>query len=179
MRSKFTPFEFINPMKNIFLGVVFIFFSTAVSAAPPLIGKWQSDRERTMSFIKQNMRLEKKTFKFLAEMMGRLSLTFTSDRLSVSIPNWDVEINGKIHHMTGLEDESPYSVLFSNENLIVLKSVDPVTRKPMVSVYNFDGPDLMWVYTGGADKALPDFHSREYFRRVNQDSLVQPEYSEP
>lgn len=81
--------------------------------------------------------------------------------------------------MTGLKEESPYTVLFSSENLIVLKSVDPVTRKPMVSVYNFDGPDLMWVYTGGADKALPDFHSREYFRRVAQDSLAQPECSEP
>ncbi len=51
--------------------------------------------------------------------------------------------------------------------MIVVSGKDPVAGRPTVTTYNFDGPDIMWIYTGGADKAAPDSHFREYFRRIH------------
>ncbi len=153
-------------MKSLFASVLMISLASPASGAPALVGKWQSDRELTMRFIKDNVRLEDKTYKFLSDMMGRLELTFTPEQVHFYLPDWEAKIEGKAHRMVGFNEKTPYTVLYASERVIVATGIEPVTGKKVVTTYNFDGPDVMWLYTGGADNALPDSHYREYFRRV-------------
>jgi len=156
-------------MKNILASFLFMTGVTAASAAPILQGKWQSDKELTTDFIKKNVRLEDKTYKFLADMMGRLTLTFTKDHIESSLPDWDVTIEGKSHHMVGFKEKQPYSIIYNIAHVIVTKGVTPVVHTEGVTTYNFDGPDIMWIYTGSSDQVLPNSHYREYFRRIKAD----------
>ena len=155
-------------MKYILASVLLMSLATPAFGTPSLVGKWQSDRELTMEFIKENVRLEDKTYRFLGDMMGRLTLTFTAEEVRFSLPDWDVMIEGEERHMVGFSNETSYTVLYVNEHVIVVTGAEPVTGREIVTTYNFDSPDLMWIYTGGAGNALPNSHYREYFRRVPQ-----------
>ena len=140
------------------------------ASAPPtasLVGEWRSDRIRTMNYLRQHVKLEKRTDHFLEQMMGRLTITFSTDRVKSVMPAYDATINGKSHHMTGFESDNTYRVLYSGPRVVVVSSLQPVTNTLAVTTYNFDGPDVIWIYTGGADQVLPDSHYREYFRRVH------------
>ena len=156
-------------MKKILTTVFLLSLGAPASAAPSLVGKWQSDRELTMSFIKEHVRLEDKTYTFLNDIMGQLTLTFSRDKVSSSLPDSDVTIAGKVHHMVGFNEQAPYAVIYASDRVVVTSGVEPVTHTAVVTTYNFDSPDVMWIYTGGADNALPNSHYREYFRRVPQD----------
>lgn len=142
--------------------------STAAFSDPMLLGEWRSDRALTMRFIRQNVKIEEKTDKFLDEMMGRLTMKVTKDQVQSILPSWDIQIGNKMHHMVGFNETHPYTIISSNDNVVVVSSVEPVTGKASITIYNFDAPDTMWIYTGGADKALPNSHYREYFVRLRQ-----------
>jgi hypothetical protein len=156
----------VSPMKRVLASLLTMSFAVPASADPTLVGEWRSDRELTMNFIERNVKLEEKTYKFLSDMMGRLTLTFTRDRVRSVLPDWDTSIEGRARQMVGFGDEAPYRVLYANERVIVISGAEPVTHQETVTTFNFDGPDTMWIYTGGSDKALPQSHYREYFRRV-------------
>ena len=153
-------------MKKFLASVLLITISAPALASPTLIGTWQSDQELTMRFMNDNVKLQDKTRKFLSDMMGRLTLTFTQSRVSSSLPDYDVCIEGKKHHMVGFNEEAPYTILYSTSRVLVTSGREPVTANIVVTTYNFDSPNIMWIYTGGADNALPNSHYREYFRRV-------------
>lgn len=118
-----------------------------------------------MAFIEANARLEPKTLDFYRSITGRLRLTFTEASVHSVLPDHHVIISGQEHHMVGFDEAHPYSVLREYSNVIVIETVAPVTGTTEVVVFNFDGPDVMWVYSGGADKAFPESHLREYFVR--------------
>ncbi|MBK8583471.1 MAG: hypothetical protein IPL86_17170 [Flavobacteriales bacterium] len=142
------------------------FLSFGSAAAPELVGKWKSDRELSIAFIHDHVKLQPKTEKFIEDIMGRLTLTFTKTKLISLLSDFDVVIEGKTHRMEGFMSSSPYTVVYSSENVVAVSAVEPVTNKATVTIYSFVDQNTFWVYTGGSDKALPDSHYREYFRRV-------------
>jgi len=140
--------------------------SFGADASPSLIGQWRSDRELSSSFIHDHVKLQPKTEKFIKDIMGRLTLTFTKTELSSFLPDFDVVIERKTHSMKGFKTSGPYTVLYSLSKVVAVSEVEPVTHRTVVTVYNFVDDNTFWIYTGGSDKALPDSHYREYFRRV-------------
>jgi hypothetical protein len=146
-------------------GLFAMIASSSVVADPSLLGTWRSDRSRTMHFIEKNVVLEKRTFEFLKAMMGRLELTFSETTIRSALPDWDTTIEGKAHHLVGFDETHPYRVLATHPSVIAVETTAPVTGKTEVVVYNFESPDVMWIYTGGSNKALPESHLREYFTR--------------
>lgn len=153
-------------MKKYLASVLLIILSMPVLADPSLIGIWQSDEKLTMRFINDHVKLQDNTRKFLGDIMGRLTITFTQGMVNSSTPDHDVFIDGKKHHMEGFNEDTPYTVLYSTSRVVVIAGRESFTGNIVVTTYNFDSPDIMWIYTGGADKYLPDSHYREYFRRL-------------
>ena len=153
-------------MKSL-LAFILLFFSVdSIAANSSLIGEWRSDRELTMSFIKKNLKLEAKREKFLEDIMGRLSITFDKHNVISVLPDHEVIIEGKKYNMAGFTEKSIYTIIASNKNVVVVSEKENVSGKQVFTSYNFVSADVMWVYTGGADRTLPDSHYREYFRRV-------------
>jgi hypothetical protein len=149
------------------LAIILLFFSVdCIAANPNLIGKWRSDRELTMSFIKKNVKLEPKREKFLQDIMGRLTITFNKTNVISVLPDVEVTIEGKKHNMVGFTENSTYKVVAANRNVIVVSEKENVSGRQILTTYNFESDDVIWVYTGGADRATSDSHYREYFRRV-------------
>lgn len=153
-------------MNKSLASVLLITLSAPVLADPSLIGIWQSDEKLTMRFINDHVKLQDNTRKFLGDIMGRLTITFTQGMVNSSLPDYDVFVDGKKHHMAGFNEDSPYTVLYSTSRVVVASGRELFTGNTVVTTYNFDSPDIMWIYTGGADKNLPDSHYREYFRRL-------------
>lgn len=149
-------------------GLFAMIASSSVLANPTLVGKWRSDRERTMQFIEKNVIVEARTRNFLKDMMGRLELTFSESTVRSTLPDWDTTIEGKAHHLVGFDETHPYRVLAIHPSVIAVETTAPVTGKTEIVVYNFEGPDVMWIYTGGSEKALPESHFREYFTRIRE-----------
>jgi hypothetical protein len=131
-------------------------------------GTWRSDREATMAFTRKYNKLLPKTESFYSSMVGRLTLTISEAQIHSVLPDWDVSIDGKLHHMVGFDSLKPYSVVFSREDVVVVVSDNPVTGRAEATTYNFTGPDSFWVYSGGSEQELPGAHLREYFRRVQK-----------
>jgi hypothetical protein len=153
-------------MKKLVVFCMFSFLSFGVVASPSLLGQWKSDRDLSISFIHENVKLQPKTEKFIGDIMGRLTLNFTDTEVTSLLPDFNVVIEGKTHEMKGFVSSSSYTVLYSSPKVVAVSSEEPVTGNTVVTIYNFVDRNTFWVYTGGSDKALPDSHYREYFRRV-------------
>jgi hypothetical protein len=98
--------------------------------------------------------------------MGRLTLTFTAKSVALEMSDWEVVANdGEKSHFTGFKEVHPYKILGHTNSSIAVLSREPVSGAESITVYNFDDENTMWVYTGGAGKAFPSEHLREYFVR--------------
>ncbi len=138
---------------------------TAAQAEPRLVGQWQSDREHTMAFAQERAKLEDKTKLFLGQMMGRMTLRFDRERVRSDMPDWrSVNAAGEASNLIGFSETRRYKVLGKTASQIAITSVDPSTRQKIITVYNFDNDDRMWVYLGGT--SFPQMNIREYFVRV-------------
>lgn len=145
--------------------LLFVLPWTSVDAAPALIGKWKSDHELTMRFARDRAKMEDKTILFLDQMMGRLSLVFTPTQLLAEMPDWQSETAGGVRsQLVGFRESHRYKVLGSTADQVAIMSPEPVTGRQTITVYNFEGPDTMWVYVAGA--SFPPLNIREYFVRV-------------
>ncbi len=157
-------------MNKILLHALFLlalFGPLCAYADPELKGVWRSDHDLTMAFLRKNVKMPPKTEEFLDQLMGHLTLTITADKMVSTMPDLDVKSGDKIHHMEGFRFESAYKIVYSSQNVIVETDTEPFTGKQTVTILNFVEPDVMWMYTGGADKSFPEMHLREYFRRVH------------
>ena len=151
-------------MKTV-LAVLLALLSIAANAEPRLAGLWQSDRESTMRFIRERSKLEERTSLFFEQMTGRLTLEFSKGRLTSSMPSWEsVNAEGAKSQLVGFSETHPFKVVASTESQVAVVSQEPITGRRRVTVYNFDGPNRMWVYLGEAP--FPDMNFREYFVRV-------------
>jgi hypothetical protein len=140
---------------------------TAGYAQPTLIGVWKSDAELTMRFNSERAQLDEKKRRFLSQLMGRLTITFTAKSVALEMPDWEVEANdGKKSPFTGFKEVHPYKMLGHTNASIAVLSREPVSGVESITVYNFDDENTMWVDTGGAGKAFPSEHLREYFVRI-------------
>ena len=67
-------------MKIRFIFLILLAINQSVIAEPNLIGEWISDRELSMEYAQKHIRMEKKTYRFLEEMLGRMRVSFTSSK---------------------------------------------------------------------------------------------------
>ncbi|NLR74240.1 hypothetical protein [Leeia aquatica] len=132
---------------------------------PQLLGRWKSDRQRTMDFARKHALLEAKTVRFLEQLMGHLVLTFKPGMVTSDMPAIEVlSASGKHSRFTAYTNHDAYTVLGKTDTQIALSSIDPYTKRPFITIYNFESKDVMWVYT--ANPLMPDLHLREYFVRL-------------
>lgn len=142
-------------------------FSPALLACDlSLVGAWQSDASVTMSFNRANAKLEERQERFLTSLMGKMTLEFTDKQLDLRMPDTQVLVEGELRPSAGFEERTPYTVLFCNERLVVIKTLEAATGESSVTTYFFVNADSMWAYVGSNDPKIPDLHIREYFTRV-------------
>jgi hypothetical protein len=130
-----------------------------------LTGTWKSDKDMSMAFIRDNSKIQAKTDAFLDALLGKMTLTFTGSELHLIMPDTKVPISGELRPFAGFEEKKPYKVLFCSSAMIVWSAKRSFGKDEEATTFNFEGPDLVWVYTGSSAPGAPDMHTREYFRR--------------
>jgi hypothetical protein len=134
-------------------------------AEPVLLGKWKSNHELTMRFARERAKMEDKTLLFFGQMMGRMTLDFTSSLVSSDMPDWQSEtVSGVKSNLSGFHESHRYEVLGSTADQVAVDSVEPVSGRRKITVYNFEDDDTMWIYLGGG--TFPQMNVREYFVRI-------------
>ena len=114
------------------------------------------------------MKMEDRAYKFLDSLIGKMTLEFTEGEVHMKFPDHEAMINGEKKPFEGFDEVSPYKVLYNDERVVVISSIEPITGKTNVSTYHFDSDKIMWAYAGGSEPPVPDLHIREYFRRVDE-----------
>jgi hypothetical protein len=138
-------------------------WSICAHADPDLIGRWVSDRETSAAFNEQHVQMEQRTASFLRQSMGRLNVTFTAATVVWRMPDFDATIEGGKRSIVGFDESHPYETLGSTANAVAIRTKEPVSGTEVIYVYNFEGPDKMWVYVSTLGT-----HLREYFVRVRE-----------
>ncbi|MDQ1924613.1 hypothetical protein [Massilia pseudoviolaceinigra] len=131
-----------------------------------LTGTWKSDKSMSMDFIRDKSKIEPKTDAFLNALLGKMTLTFTNGNLYVIMPETRVPVSGEMRPFAGFEEKKLYKVLFCSSAMIVWSAKRSFGEDDVATTFNFEAPDLAWVYTGSTVPETPDMHTREYFRRV-------------
>ena len=119
-----------------------------------------------MSFNRANARLEEPQDRFLASLMGKMTLEFTDKQLYLRLPDTQVDVKGELKPFAGFEERNPYKILFCNERMVAVETLKAVTGESSVTTYFLVDPDAMWAYAGSNSSRVPDLHIREYFTRV-------------
>jgi len=148
-------------MKRLLIFATFLSWASAASADPTLIGQWISDRDASAAFNEEHVRFRTKTAAFLKDAMGRLVVTFNSEKVSYDLPNFTTTIEGKTFPITGYSETHPYTVVATTPNSVAIRTIKPVSHEPVIVVYNFVSSDSVWIYTGTSGS-----HVREYFKRA-------------
>jgi len=152
-------------MKRLLIALAFAVAATTVHSEPRLLGKWKSDGQRSVVFAKARAKLEDKTLLFLEQLLGNMTLTFTRENLISEMPEVQTEsIDGVKSKLVGFSERHPYKIIGLTENQVAISSVEPVTGRKAIMVFNFDGENTMWVYVGSP--SMPDTNFREYFVRL-------------
>jgi hypothetical protein len=146
--------------------IVWLIVATCARAEPTLAGQWISDNSRTMQFNTERAKLEERSVKFLSQLMGRMTVTFTSKTITYEMKDWVFEAqNGEKHPFKGFKEVQPYRLIGRTPRSIAIQSRAPVTGEETITVFNFVDQNTMWVYSGRTAEALPTEHLREYFVR--------------
>ena len=134
-------------------------------ADPVLLGKWRSDRQLTMQFARDRAKLEDKTLLFLEQLMGKMTVTFSPNRIVSEMPDWQSKnANGEKSGLAGFKEVHRYKLLATTPTQVAVSSVEPVTGRRTITVYNFENKNTMWVYLGAS--AFSEMNIREYFVRI-------------
>ena len=164
-------------MRKLFALLLTAAFAASVNADPSLIGQWKSDADLSMRFNTERAKLESNTVQFLSQLMGHLTLIFTADKLASELPEIETRTpEGQKTRLAGFRETHSYHVLGVASDSVAVKTVAPVTGRDTIVVYNFVGPDTMWVYAGGEDNTQ-NLHLREYYVRVKAKSTSKPDVS--
>ncbi len=157
----------VRPMRLISLFLAACIVSPTLHAGENLlVGTWRSDAAATMSFNRAHARLEERQDRFLASLMGKMTLEFTDEELHLLVPETRVAVQDETKSFAGYEERKPYKVLFCNACMAVIETTEAVTGEEGVTTYFFVGDDSMWTYVGTNSPKVPDLHIREYFKRV-------------
>jgi hypothetical protein len=159
-------------MRGLFVVLLITAFAASANAEPSLVGQWKSDANLSMRFNSERSKLENKTTLFLSQLMGHLTITFTAKAVTFEMPTIEtVTSEGQKSPFVGSRETHPYRVLGATSEAVAVKSVAPITGRDVITIYNFVGPDTMWVYSGGTD-SMPSSHLREYFVRVKTGNVL-------
>ena len=112
-----------------------------------LLGKWQSDREKTLEWLKENMKLTQEKIDKLdaAIKFGTLVVEYTEDSASFT---YDGETSVEEHKILGTTCNS---VAFVTEN--------PLSGEEQISIIRFENSESYSIYIDWAD-------IREYFKKI-------------
>jgi hypothetical protein len=135
------------------------------TAADRLRGTWQSDNEETMRFVKDHTLLEPRQSDFLNSSLGHLRLSFDGSEMRYKMPDVDLQIQGKPHHLAGEDVSHRYRVLGADQDSIALLVEKDHGRDRIIHIH-FVGNDVFWLYSEESDYGLRDLNFREYFRRL-------------
>jgi hypothetical protein len=135
------------------------------SAADRLNGKWRSDHDASMTFIKSHVRLEPRQLEFLDGSLGRMQLSFDGTRIRRQLPDFDVTIQGSHRHMIGADEAFSYRVLGSDADSVAILVAGDHGRDRILHIH-FATEDSFWLYSEETDYGLRDLNFREYFRRI-------------
>ncbi|KQV93397.1 hypothetical protein [Rhizobacter sp. Root1221] len=134
-------------------------------AEPVLLGTWKSDKQRTLAFAQARTKLEHKTFLFLEQIMGQMTLTISKDTITSRMPDVPIEsADGVKSNFVGSVESHPYKRLGGTQTEIAVLTKEPFTGRDSIVVHHFVDSDTMWIYVAGT--AMPNLHIREYFVRV-------------
>lgn len=132
--------------------------------AAELEGTWKSDAELTMAFNRANARLTEKQEKFLAEILGKLTVTYKNGTVYSSMPLTRVTVSGKPRDFDGFSETAAYRVVAQDQDTIVLQTTEhDGTSK--ISLLKFEAEDRYWIYLPTSSNEWAQLHMREYFVR--------------
>lgn len=128
------------------IGILLMLISGVVLAdtsGNELIGKWVSDKEKTLAYIKEVYPdVPKNNLKEIGNLLGTLTVKFTANEI--------------ITEMAGLQlGKGKYSILLVTDSLVVIED-----KKDGPVVWYRDGPDSYYLVT--SQRYMP----REYFKRM-------------
>jgi hypothetical protein len=153
-------------MARLFALIVFLVAGASAHAEPSLTGKWKSDSAKTMQFNNERARLEDRSVKFLSQLMGRMTVTFTQKTITYEMKDWEFETeNGEKRPFKGFKEVRPYRLIGRTSKSIAIQSRAPVIGEEEITVFNFVDKNTMWIYSGRNADAVPLEHLREYFVR--------------
>ena len=150
MRSRFAPLV-LAPL--------------TVNAADRLQDSWHSNLDESRRFYEAHSVLEPKQAGFLNGLFGNLQLDVSKNELRYTMPDLDVQIQGKPFHMAGEHDTYQYRVLGSDQDSIAILVKNDHGKEGIWHLH-FVNDDLLWIYSEDANYGLTDLNFREYFRKV-------------
>ena len=111
-----------------------------------ILGKWQSDKERTLAWIKDYRSSEYEVFKKVE--YGKLILEFTKEEIVSSWAGTDE-----------LARHFPYRIVYMEGSIAILISPHPFEDRNEIRIIKFEGKDSISIYSAR-------YESKEYFRRI-------------
>jgi hypothetical protein len=152
-------------MKRLIVALAVAVVAATAHSEPKLLGKWKSDGQKSVAFAKERAKLEDKTLLFLEQLLGNMTLTFTRESITSEMPDVQTQsTEGVKSKLNGFSERHPYKVIGLTESQVAISTVEAVTGRKAIVVFNFDGKDAMWVYVGSP--AMPETNIREYFVRI-------------
>jgi hypothetical protein len=115
-----------------------------------LLGKWQSDKERNMAWVRENRCCgSERCEKFMEDIYGKLILEFTRKEVVASWQGLQGEHHGPL-----------WKIVYVGEDFDVILSKDPITNKDRASLIIFEGKNEM---------STNDVHrmSKEYWKKID------------
>ena len=148
-----------------FFATCIALISTQALACPDFLGKWESSDELSRAFNDNHAVIEERTKEFRAQIIGRSTMTYTSERVTLEMESVDsVTINGQTFPWDSSPMSGPYTVLGCTDDIVVLKV--NYSGIELINSLNFESPDTYWIYEG-TPKGTGNQHTREYFVRAN------------
>lgn len=176
-RDRFEPFHttvnrggfimlhvpFVVPAIALF--IVATIMPPASAQEPKLDGTWKSDWQLTKKHIDADCKLSEELVGGLQLMMGKMTVRYDGDSAAFTMPQLPLEKEGKTRLVEGWAFEAKLNFLGRTESQIALiTESDEPFLDDSITLINFEGPDIYWVYLGHS--SIADHHVREYFRRV-------------
>jgi len=147
------------------LFALFALIPLACAAADRLSGKWHSDHDTSMVFIRTHSRLEPRQFQFLDGSLGRMHLSFDGTNMRRGLPDFDIPIQGKPTHFVGSEENLSYRVIGTDSDSVAILVTNDHGADRILHIH-FVNDDSFWLYSEETNYGLRDLNVREYFQRV-------------
>ncbi len=110
-----------------------------------LIGKWTSDRGKTLRWIKDHRTIRPEILRKMAGRFGKMSIEYTEKKVIATYGN--------------RQSEFEIVVLGRDQDSVAVMSQDPITHKKEILLLQFENDDTYSVY-------ISPLEIREFFVRI-------------